>query len=213
MWEERVTEYLLSSERGQHQSVTTRVWRVVSGSRWHSGCLRKVRPEVIGGGALYQALGEEGGARGRREKANDTQKAKRRAARTPVSSPLFLQHPGICLPLWTRLLHPPLTSPFICQQSCCVASTQGELWVWGSRRSRPPVLAGFLTSLSLTPLILACLEGISHHQAAVEQCVLILRLPKRSYPHSWTHSIDFVQKGSAVCLQPDIPVNSFEQYF
>ena len=45
----------------------------------------------------------------------------------PVSSPLFLQHPGICLPLWTRLLHPPLTSPFICQQSCSVASTQGEL--------------------------------------------------------------------------------------
>lgn len=116
-----VTKYLLSSERGQLCSVTAQVWRLVSGSRWHSGCLRKVCPEVIVGGALYQALGEEDGARGRREKANDTQKAKRRAARTPVSSPPFFQHPGICLPLWTHLLHPPLASPFICQQS-------GSVW-------------------------------------------------------------------------------------
>ena len=120
MWEECVTKYFLSAERRQHRSVTAQVWSVVSGSRWHSGCLRKVCPEVIERGALYQALGEEGGTRSRREKANDTQKAKRCASGMPVSSPLFLQHPGICLPLWTRLLHPPFASPFICQQSCSV---------------------------------------------------------------------------------------------
>lgn len=73
---------------------------------------------------VYQALGEEGGARNRREKANDPQKAKRLAARTPVSSPLFLQHPGICLPLAAP---PPAPSPHqplhLAAKLLCVAST------------------------------------------------------------------------------------------
>ena len=50
MWEEHVTKYLLSSERRQHCSITAQVWRVVFGRRWSWGCLRKVCPEVIGGG-------------------------------------------------------------------------------------------------------------------------------------------------------------------
>ena len=91
-----MTKYFLSAERRQHRSVTAQVWSVVSGSRWHSGCLRKVCPEVIERGALYQALGEEGGTRSRREKANDTQKAKRCASGMPVSSPLFLPCPLVC---------------------------------------------------------------------------------------------------------------------